>query len=65
ATSDGWTVSQTGNWNGAPQSVSSIIYSGPAQKANAEALGKLLNIATLLDSAEMGIPLTIVLGPGA
>lgn len=65
ATSDGWTVSQTGNWTGAPQSVSSIIYSGPAQKANAEALGKLLNIATLLDSAEMGIPLTVVLGPGA
>jgi hypothetical protein len=58
-------VSQTGNWSGAPQAVSSVIYSGTAQKANAEALGKLLNISTLLDSTEMGVPLTVVLGPGA
>ncbi len=65
ATADGWTVSQTGNWAGAPQAVSSIIYSGTAQEANAEALGKLLNIPTLLDSAELGVPLAIVLGPGA
>lgn len=64
-TANGWTVSQAANWAGAPQSVSSIIYSGPTQKANAQALGALLNITTLLDSAELGIPLTVVLGPGA
>ncbi|MCQ9165892.1 MULTISPECIES: LytR C-terminal domain-containing protein [unclassified Arthrobacter] len=62
---NGWTVAQTGNWSGSPQGISSIIYNGAAQKANAEALGRLLNISTLLDSAEMGVPLTIILGPGA
>ena len=64
-TANGWTVSQAANWAGAPQASSSIVYSGPAQKANAEALGKLLNFTTLVDSPELGVPLAVVLGPGA
>jgi cytoskeletal protein RodZ len=63
--SDGWTVSQAANWAGQPQGASSIVYNGVAQKANAEELGKLLNIPTLLDSAEIGTPLAVILGPGA
>lgn len=64
-TADGWTVAQAANWAGAVQGTSSIIYNGVAQKANAEALSKLLGIATLIDSAEMGQPLVVILGPGA
>lgn len=64
-TANGWTVSQATNWSGTPQSVSSIVYSGVTEKANAQALGKLLNITTLLDSADLGLPLAVVLGPGA
>lgn len=62
---DGWTVSQAGNWTGGLQGASSIVYNGAAQKANAEAVSKLLGIGTLIDSAEMGVPLTVILGPGA
>ena len=62
--SDGWTVGQTGNWGGVPQQTSVIFYSGVEQKGNAEALGTLLGIDTLVDSAEFNLPLVVVLGPG-
>lgn len=62
---DGWSVAQQSNWVGQPQGASVIFYSGAAQKVNAEALSKLLNIPALVDTAELGIPLAVVLGPGA
>lgn len=62
---DGWVVPVNANWAGVPQPSSVIFYQGAAQKTNAEALGKLLGIARLVDSAELGIPLAVVLGPGA
>ncbi|QHK21639.1 LytR family transcriptional regulator [Pseudarthrobacter psychrotolerans] len=61
---DGWTLGQVGNWGGAPQKTSAIFYSGPAQKANAEAVSELLNIPTLVESQEFHVPLVVVLGPG-
>ena len=61
---DGWTLGQVGNWGGAPQQTSVIFYAGPAQRANAEALSKLLNIPTMVDSADFQVPLVVVLGPG-
>lgn len=64
-TGDGWTVSQSANWAGQPQPTSVIFYSDAAQKVNAEALGALLNIPTQVETAELGIPLAVVLGPGA
>ena len=62
--SDGWTPGPVANWSGAQQASSVIFYSGPEQKANAEALGSLLSIPTLVDSAEFNMPLVVVLGPG-
>lgn len=64
-TADGWAVSQSANWAGQPQTTSVIFYNGAEQKANAEALGALLNIPTVVDTAELGVPLSVVLGPGA
>ena len=61
---DGWTLGQVGNWGGAPQQASAIFYSGPAQKANAEAISKLLKIPALVESQEFQVPLVVVLGPG-
>jgi cytoskeletal protein RodZ len=61
---DGWTLGQVGNWGGAPQQKSVIFYAGPAQEANAKALSKLLNIPTMVNSAEFQVPLVVVLGPG-
>jgi cytoskeletal protein RodZ len=61
---DGWTLGQVGNWGGAPQQASVIFYAGPAQRANAEALSELLNIPTMVNSAEFQVPLVVVLGPG-
>jgi len=61
---DGWTLGQVGNWGGAPQQASAIFYSGPAQKANAEAISELLKIPTLVESQEFQVPLVVVLGPG-
>ena len=62
--SNGWTVGQKGNWRGAPQQTSVIFYSDASQKDNAEALGTLLGITTLVESAEFNLPLVVVLGPG-
>ena len=61
---DGWTLGPVGNWGGAPQQTSVIFYAGPAQQANAEALSELLNIPTMVNSAEFQVPLVVVLGPG-
>ena len=60
-TGDGWPVSQSANWAGQPQPASAIFYSDTAQKANAEALSKLLNIPTVVETAELGLPLAVVL----
>lgn len=62
---DGWSVAQQSNWVGQPQSASVIFYNGATQLVNAKALSKLLNIPTLVDTAELGVPLAVVLGPGA
>ena len=60
----GWTIGTVGNWGGAPQQRSVIFYSGAAQKSNADALGKLLGIPTVVDSADFQLPLVVVLAPG-
>jgi hypothetical protein len=60
----GWKLGTLGNWGGVPQKSSVVFYSGPAQKGNAEALGKLLGIQNVVDSAEFPVPLVVVLGPG-
>ena len=61
---DGWTLGPVGNWGGMPQQSSVIYYNGAEQKANAEALGELLSITSLVDSAEFQQPVVVVLGPG-
>jgi len=60
----GWPLSTVANWGGMPQQTSSVFYKGAAQKGNAEALGKLLGISNLVDSAEFQQPVVVVLGPG-
>ena len=60
----GWTIGTVGNWGGAPQQRSVIFYGGAEQKGNAEALGQLLGIPTVVDSADLQLPLVVVLGPG-
>ena len=62
--SAGWVLGQTGNWGGVPQQASVIFYSSADQKGNAEALGTLLGIDTLVESAEFNLPLVVVIGPG-
>jgi hypothetical protein len=61
---DGWSLGQVANWQGAPQQQSVIFYSDAAHKASAEAIGALLNITTLVESAEFQTPIAVVLGPG-
>lgn len=60
----GWKLGTLGNWGGVPQQRSVIFYKGAAQAANAEALGELLGIQTVVESAEFQLPLVVVLGPG-
>lgn len=60
----GWTLGPVGNWGGMPQKSSVIYYNGAEQKPNAEALGDLLNITSLVDSPEFQQPVVVVLGPG-
>lgn len=60
----GWPLGTLGNWGGVPQQRSVIFYSGAAQKGNAEALGQLLGIPSVVDSAEFQLPLVVVLAPG-
>ena len=61
---DGWSLGQVANWQGAPQQESVIFYSGAESKARAEALGELLNITTLVESAGFETSVAVVLGPG-
>jgi hypothetical protein len=62
--SAGWPLGTLGNWGGVPQQRSVIFYSTAVQKGNAEALGSLLGIQTVVESAEFNMPLVVVLGPG-
>jgi hypothetical protein len=61
---EGWPLGMVGNWGGSPQKTSVIFYKGAAQLGNAKALGTLLGITTLVDSAEFQQPVVVVLGPG-
>lgn len=61
---DGWTLGTVGNWGGLPQQTSVIFYNTPGQKANAEALGALLGIQSVVESPEIQQPLVVVAGPG-
>ncbi|SEI82261.1 LytR cell envelope-related transcriptional attenuator [Arthrobacter sp. yr096] len=61
---DGWTLSTVGNWGGLPQQTSVIFYNAPEQKINAEALGALLGIQSIVESPEVQQPLVVVAGPG-
>lgn len=60
---DGWVLGEVSNWQGAPQQVSVIFYSDAAHKANAEALGALLNITKLVETGDLQAPVAVVLGP--
>ena len=60
----GWTLSTVANWGGVPQQTSVIFYNAPAQKANAEALGALLGIQTIVETPDVQQPLVVVAGPG-
>ena len=60
---DGWALGEVSNWQGAPQQESVIFYSDAAQKANAEALGALLNITKLVETGDLQAPVAVVLGP--
>lgn len=62
--SAGWTLGSLGNWSGVRQQGSVVFYSGAAQKDNAESLALLLEIPTVVQSAEFQAPLVVVLGPG-
>lgn len=62
--SGGWPVGLVANWQGQAQPSSVIFYNGQSQLGNAQALGSLLNITRLVDTAELRQPLTVVIGPG-
>jgi hypothetical protein len=61
---EGWPLGIVGNWGGSPQQKSVIFYKGSSQLGNAKALGALLGITNLVDSAEFQQPVVVVLGPG-
>lgn len=63
-TTAGWALGPMGNWSGVRQPTSVIFYSNAAQKGNAEALGSLLGITAMKETAEFKMPLVVVLGPG-
>lgn len=60
---DGWALGEVSNWQGSPQRASVIFYSDAAHRANAEALGALLNITNLVETADLQAPVAVVLGP--
>lgn len=60
----GWTLSTVANWGGLPQQTSVIFYNAPTQKANAEALGALLGIQSIVETPDVQQPLVVVAGPG-
>lgn len=64
-TSDGWAVGVVDNWQGTPMA-NSVIFYNPGQGANAQALGELLGITDLRETAQGAVSeyVTVVLGPG-
>ncbi|GLB69519.1 LytR C-terminal domain-containing protein [Arthrobacter mangrovi] len=62
---DGWSVALVDNWQGGAMP-NSVIYYNPGQAANAEAVGQLLGITDLRETAQGAVSLyvTVVLGPG-
>jgi hypothetical protein len=64
-TADGWSVAMVDNWQGGAMP-NSVIYYNPGQAANAEAIGQLLGITDLRETAqgEVSLYVTVVLGPG-
>ncbi|MBW4095288.1 MAG: LytR C-terminal domain-containing protein [Acidobacteria bacterium] len=64
-TADGWQVSQTANWGGATQPKSVVFYATEDQKVNAEALAQALGFGQPVLVNQLGVPLAVVLGPGA
>lgn len=64
AAADGWALGQVGNWPGEPPQASAVFYNGAEQLANARAIGNLLGISTLQESAGVSSNVTVVLGPG-
>jgi hypothetical protein len=42
-----------------------VFYSSPDQLANANALASELGIGRVVETNQLGIPLAVVLGPGA
>jgi hypothetical protein len=62
---DGWSVAMVDNWQGGAMP-NSVIYYNPGQAANAEAVGQLLGITDLRETAQGAVSLyvTVVLGPG-
>jgi hypothetical protein len=62
---DGWSVAMVDNWQGGAMP-NSVIYYNPGQAANAEAVGQLLGISDLRETAQGAVSLyvTVVLGPG-
>lgn len=60
---DGWNVSQIGNWTGQQLQGSIVLYNGEEQRPTAEALAGALGIAAVQGNAGFG-NITVVVGPG-
>lgn len=61
--SDGWNVTQIGNWSGQPLQGSIVLYNGEEQRSTAEALAGALGIGAVQGEAGLG-GITVVVGPG-
>lgn len=61
---DGWSVSQVGNWAGQPLQSSIVLYNGEEQRATAEELAAVLGIPVVQGNAGFASNITVVLGPG-
>lgn len=61
--SDGWSVTQIGNWSGQPLQGSIVLYNGEEQRPTAEALAGALGIGAVQGEAGFG-GITVVVGPG-
>jgi hypothetical protein len=60
----GWTVTDVGNWAGAPVNSSVVYYRSAADAGSAKALAADLGIQTVLEAPALGLPLAAVVGPG-
>jgi cytoskeletal protein RodZ len=61
--SEGWNVTQIGNWSGQPLQGSIVLYNGEEQRPTAEALAGALGIGAVQGDAGLG-GITVVVGPG-